>query len=108
MTAAHTPGEWRFIFRGVDQEANWASRIPYAIERAVGNAVLPIADVCDQPQAEANARLLAAAPELLRALSCFVAMVHKDQILTTDRHRAALIAALTSANYAIAKATGAA
>lgn len=72
-TAAHTPGPWRFIYRGVDQTANWVSRIPYAIERVVGNAVLPVADVCDQPQAEANARLSAAAPELLAALQRLIA-----------------------------------
>jgi len=66
--AKHTKGPWRAIYRGVDQGANWASRIPYAIERAVGNAVQPIADVCDQPEAEANANLLAAAPDLLAGL----------------------------------------
>lgn len=54
----------------------------------------------------ANATLIAAAPELLDALSLFVLMVEKDQILTIDRHRAALIRALTAANAAITKATG--
>jgi len=66
--AKHTKGPWRAIYRGFDQDANWVSRIPYAIERVVGGAVAPIADVCDQPQAEANAALLAAAPELLALL----------------------------------------
>ncbi len=73
MKTAHTPAPWRAVFRGMDQDANWASRIPYAIERAVGSAVQPIADICDQPQAEANARLIAAAPELLAAVRAFLA-----------------------------------
>ena len=66
--AAHTPGPWRATSRNIENVANWASRIPFAIELEVGHSVAPIADVCDQPAAEANARLIAAAPELLAAL----------------------------------------
>lgn len=56
--AKPTPGECRYTPRAVDESGNWASRIPFAIEIAVGAAVIPVADVCAQPQAEANAALI--------------------------------------------------
>lgn len=56
--AKPTPGECRCTPRAVDESGNWASRIPFAIEIAVGAAVIPVADVCAQPQAEANAALI--------------------------------------------------
>lgn len=56
----------------MEASANWACRIPFAIEVEFRAAVAPIADVvanplveiCDQPQAEANARLIAESPSL--------------------------------------------
>ena len=70
----HTPGPWRYVSRNIDGVTHWASRIPFAIEWSPPNVmgVAPVADilanpfveVCDQPQAEANARLIAAAPDM--------------------------------------------
>lgn len=61
-----TAGPWRVVDRR-PVTGNWASRIPFAIEKVsdTHKAVIPIADVCDQPNAKANARLISAAPELL-------------------------------------------
>lgn len=100
-TATHTPGEWRAVFRGMDQAANWASRIPYAIERVVGNAVQPIADVCDQPEAEGNARLIAAAPAMFAALKQAQAqLVFADRLLDCQDEIDAVTAALAAASAA--------
>lgn len=65
-----TPGPWRAIDRR-PVTGDWATRIPFAIERVSEThcAVAPIADVCDQPNAEANANLSAAAPEMYAALA---------------------------------------
>lgn len=82
----HNSGPWRFISRNVDNAANWASRIPFAIEVEYPFAVLPIADVCDQPNAEANARLIAAAPDLLEALKAFI-FPYQEECRLTDRER---------------------
>jgi hypothetical protein len=86
MSAKHTPGPWRYVSRNIDENANWASRIPYAIERAMGSCVAPVADaladplveVCSQPQAEANARLIAAAPDLLRVAELVVSWLDEE------------------------------
>ncbi len=111
FAAPHTAGPWRATFRGMDQGVNWASRIPYAIEREVGGAVQPIADICDQPQAEANANLMAAAPDLLAALR---AAVESGLVPITSASEggasrySAQVAAADMIRAAITKATGAA
>lgn len=74
MKRKHTSGSWRYTSRNIDGIKDWASRIPFAIEVPIGCTVVPVADVCDQPQAEANARLIAAAPDLLNALASIVEM----------------------------------
>lgn len=104
--SAHTPGPWRSTFRGMDKGSSWASRIPYAIERELGNAVQPIADLCDQPQAEANARLIAAAPDLLAALQALDDYVCNN--LTGEYPTGVDVdsAEFKAARAAIAKATG--
>lgn len=66
--AAHTPGPWRATER---ERTDNALSYPWAIERVVGNAVLPVADVCAfdvRARQDANARLIAAAPILYDAL----------------------------------------
>lgn len=83
MSNTHTPGPWSYISRNIEEKANWCSRIPFAInyEPPRGSCVAPVADVianplveiCDQPHAEANARLIAAAPDLLAALKIMTA-----------------------------------
>lgn len=64
MSAAHTPGPW---FLGEDLEPNGAclSRAIMATDTFIGEVLFD--DDSDQ-MAEANARLIAAAPELLAAL----------------------------------------
>lgn len=59
------------------------------------------------PDAErdANAKLIAAAPELLAALQAFVEMVDHDTIRVTNEGRETLIEATAAANDSIAKAT---
>lgn len=101
MSAKHTPGPWRYTSRNVDNKANWASRIPFAIEVEHGAAVAPIADICDQPQAEENARLIAAAPDLLFALKACAAVCAGEVM-----DKKGLINALELASSAIRKATG--
>lgn len=106
----HTPGPWRYISRNLDDKAPWCSRIPFAIERALGTAVAPVADivanplveVCDQPHAEANARLIAAAPDLLAALEALRSHVSFDA--RTDSQTK--LDAMRAADEAIAKAEG--
>lgn len=101
MEVKHTPAPWRATKREVPEGLNWASRIPFAIERPAGGAVLPVADVCDQPEAEANARLIAAAPELLDALRACAAVCAGETM-----HKQGLIDTLQLAQKAITKATG--
>lgn len=50
--------------------------------------------------------LVSAAPELLAALEGFVALVEDDRVMVSPGDRGALIALLTQANEAVAKAKG--
>lgn len=89
----HTPGPWRSFERGVTFHY-WVVK--------VANRV--IAKITGEDQ-EANARLIAAAPELLEALEKMVKqfgyeVVHKDG-LVHDEHDA-----IQSATEAIRKAKG--
>lgn len=101
MTTKFTKGPWRSVSRNIDNKVNWASRIPFAIEYHpdYANAVAPIADVCDQPNAEANAALIASAPELYEALEQIAA-------LYIDDRSSAMHKALCIANKALKKARG--
>lgn len=64
MNTTHTPGPWRIDYNGEDPE--------FAAPRIKGNSVENVAFIpaYEHPRAEmdANARLIAAAPELLEAL----------------------------------------
>ena len=106
--AAHTPGPWRATSRNIENVANWASRIPFAIEIEVGHSVAPIADVCDQPAAEANARLIAAGPDLLAACKSMIEWDdrEKDHAVDFSARMALCDAAFKAARAAIAKAEG--
>lgn len=74
-----TPGPWRQIERD-----NKESEIPYAIEKEIGNAVLPIADVCFNPatkkEIKANARLIAVAPEMYNMLERILSAASEGEI----------------------------
>lgn len=74
-----TPGPWEWANRSeVSDIKSNNSTIPFAIHKVIGrSAVMPIADICNFPPAsdkqveimEANAKLIAAAPELLETLT---------------------------------------
>lgn len=83
-----TPGPWKFSFEGVDPE--WA-----IVTNAHG---LIVANVNADSRQEANARLIAAAPELLEALRGVVAMQYSKPSF--------LAASMEQARAAIAKAEG--
>ena len=64
MSTQHTPGPWVWYWRNEDGEANcgvfWHERMAYSVCRAPRYET--------QEQWEANARLIAAAPDLLETL----------------------------------------
>ena len=86
MTSKHTPGPWRAVKRA--QPIGWAEwEVAWSDDGEL---------VCDVVYHEADARLIAAAPELLEALvECL-----ECEFAVTDK------AAIEKAQAAIAKATG--
>lgn len=88
--AQHTPGPWRArnycVLNDVDM-----SKLPVTIRR-ICNCENPV--YIGDTQAKANARLIAAAPDLLAAL---IDMVHRGELTIEHYHRA---------RAAIAKAEG--
>ena len=85
-TAKHTPGPWYATTMG---KAGWVDVFAHGVD-------IPIASTRHQDQ-EANARLIAAAPELLEALQSVL-----DNCLDSE----GLCTAHAKARAAIAKATG--
>ena len=63
MNAQHTPGPWSWSFESIDQE--------WAIVMSKGGNI--VANVNLDTRQEANARLIAAAPDMLAALKAFAA-----------------------------------
>ena len=103
----HTPGPWRFWDRGEDYtnslitDASGASGIAHLIGRIRGNDVTI-------PEMRANARLIAAAPELLEALRemrCWIG--NGKPAAKMGATCETLSGALDLADAAIAKAEGA-
>ena len=79
--AKHTPGEWGYTYD--DDGAEMGE--PYAVDlvaRRKPGLCVPIAKIINQNAAEANARLIAAAPGLLAA--CELAFAIEDS--TTQAH----------------------
>jgi hypothetical protein len=66
---AFTPGPWAF---GVHRSDDGGEDYGYFVEGATGHEILYF-DADDKPRTEANARLIAAAPDLLEALEAVVA-----------------------------------
>jgi hypothetical protein len=68
---AHTPGPWRVFGDSIRQEDGtpWCESHPIC---RVANANGAVADDCVDPDSDANARLIAAAPELLEAVEALV------------------------------------
>lgn len=97
MSAQHTPGPWQNQEMPSGAESAHGSRVVSFITYGPDN----VADVCDsrglsEQEARANARLIAAAPELLEAL-----MLCRFDSLNMS------LADLEFCRAAIAKATGA-
>jgi hypothetical protein len=100
--AQHTPGPWHVVDLGLEH-GTWVSATAegYGI-RGDGSHYM---QVCASAIGEANARLIAAAPELLAAAKLFVAY----DAATDDDHVAMMLNyadALEAAIAAIAKAEG--
>jgi len=108
--ATHTPGPWRIgeALRGYD----------FGIVKPIATGVIGIADIpagLHHGEADANARLIAAAPELLDALrtilqgftdGVFVRDLTHDAESDWARRLVPFITALNRAQAAIAKAEG--
>ena len=100
-TTKHTPGPWEIG----DIEDGWVeidSRISNIHHLGLAKVVWKMEDDEKTPRCEANARLIAAAPEMLEALEFFVERFSpvEHELIFSKRH------ALQKARAAIAKATG--
>ena len=104
MSGGHTPGPWK-----VDRDGD----LPWMVLADFDDlpwgmvAEVPVFTGCED-EAGANARLLAAAPELLAALEAVEAMINKRPIVvgaTTKEGRDAARAVFDQARAAINKAT---
>ncbi len=95
MSTKHTPGPWRWDSTVWDYDPK--QNAPWLVTEASGDRVLSGAIKCTR---EADARLIAAAPELLWAL-IFITTVKCDGIDITPINEA-----YDKARAAIAKATG--
>lgn len=107
--AAHTPAPWEVCRAVTPTDGEFDFGIAAKIE---GGSVC-IAEVFGRvaidirPAAEANAHLIAAAPELLSALQAIVEEIRAYQSPECDDDGAPGAAELKAADAAIAKATGA-
>jgi hypothetical protein len=94
--AGHTPGPWRILTLGRTNSAYVMDSIPDRDGRVVGNV---IATPTTNPAWEANARLIAAAPCLLAALTEFVRL-SDDGNATAEQWGVARAAAVQAINAA--------
>lgn len=99
MTTPHTPGPWRI---------RYGKRFEYDYLLKAGKDT-PIAywsnfKIRTKKESKANARLIAAAPELLEALQSLVNQFLQRGVFTAPEHPDRI--ALALAESAIAKATG--
>jgi len=90
-TQKHTSGPWKFSFESIDSE--WA-----IVTTASGSI---IANVNSDQRQKANARLIAAAPELLAALK--ESLANLEYLGLRDNKLPGMMQRI---NYAIAKAEG--
>lgn len=100
MSSKHTPGPWEVCHGGHGGPSGFVIDEYYVLNRTVADDVAIAADIVDpatQMPSEANARLIAAAPELLEALEAVIGCYQcgNDLRIVMDQVR-----------VAIAKATG--
>ena len=102
----HTPGPWTANLHHTQDYGGRAHAFIHAAKPLVPlAAVVLAAERCDQAEGRANARLIAAAPDLLETLSVTLAMA-EDYLNDTSQDRDHFLTALDGARAAIAKATG--
>lgn len=97
-TAQHTPGPWIYY-----PDGNAICVVKTHVLKVIADADFGHVDI---PEREANARLIAAAPDLLAALDMLAGWVdaNREPEVTSEGQQAAWI--LETARAAIAKATG--
>lgn len=102
---AHTPGPWTFL-KDYDNEGKSSARIGGTIEGDGWNIARIWKDAAElECKYEANARLIAAAPELLAALKD-IAKQARLCMQYANAYDGQLIQAIANADAAIAKAEG--
>ena len=89
----HTPAPWKFNFESVDPE--------WAVVTTNGGSVIANVNSCGLQ--ESNARLIAAAPELLEALENALGLI---EMLIDDKTRFNYFKVVCDGKAAIAKAKG--
>lgn len=104
--AKHTPSPWA-VSKGYDGSISVSATRPYRINNISAGTPI-ICDVYQHPEFDsfsgaANARLIAAAPELLEALK---AMIDAERVYESGGRSSEELAALEKAHAAIAKAEG--
>ncbi len=102
--SARTPGPWRVRDLNDDFGKNAPQIATLADADGFGK---PIASVCylSEPEREANARLIAAAPDLLAALESLRAQLRAHVRMDVKKHYS-LMAAEVAADKAIRRARG--
>ena len=95
----HTQGPWRTNGCTVEVANAWALRIAGAVPPSTLNGYAPKS----LDEAKANARLIAAAPEMLEALATLIGCAETDGM---DGKSNVWRSAMIDARAAIAKATG--
>ena len=108
--SAHTPGPWVVDARGGGVVRSDAPETERQFARGKGRPQVAVAvGMSDRPEGEweANARLIAAAPELLALARLVVSETTEDENGNMPPHpHDALLTLLDAARAAIAKATG--
>ena len=113
METKHTPGPWKLDMNSVGLFLKGSIPVDGSGHDALAQVVWQMEDDADygknSPECEANARLIAAAPELLAALDRLLKAAppgKMDDPMTFTRKNAEYILASSEARAAIAKATG--
>lgn len=101
MNTKHTPGPWDVEIDERIDERGLYYVAGYNIHSREDGAVVGIEGICCGPRDEANARLIAAAPELLAACAGLL-----DALRTSGVSNGAIRFAEDQARAAIAKAEG--
>ena len=107
MSSKHTAGPWEVSHGGHGSPHGFVIDEYYVLNRTVADDVAIAADIVDpatQMPSEANARLIAAAPELLEALIRLEAELVEDKY--GECYEPSPFGNLALARAAIAKATG--